>query len=59
MDDRLARIEMNHDKLSAHFKGIEDTMGTNQLGSRKPSFPSSNYIGRTPSEPVGALIGDT
>jgi hypothetical protein len=28
-DDRLARIEMNHDKLKAHFKGIEDAVGNN------------------------------
>jgi len=58
VDDRLARIEMNHDKLKAHFKGIEDAMGNNQLGSRRSSG-LSGYIGKVLNEdnPGSAIIG--
>jgi hypothetical protein len=49
VNDRLERIEMNHDKLKAHFKGIEDAVGNNALGGRK----SSRF-----SPPGGAMMGD-
>jgi len=50
VDDRLERIEMNHDKLKAHFKGIEDAVGNNDLGSGKRSGLSN--------APGGAMMGD-
>lgn len=28
---------MNHEKLKAHFKGIEDAVGNNDLGGRRRS----------------------
>lgn len=48
VNDRLERIEMNYDKLKAHFKGIEDAVGTNTLGNRKTSRLSN-----------GSTIGDS
>lgn len=55
MDDRLARIEMNHDKLEGQLKGIGNTGG---FSERKLSNLSINSIGRTLTEPIGGLVGD-
>jgi hypothetical protein len=41
VDDRIERLEINHDKLKANFKGIEDAVGQNDISSRKRSVQSN------------------